>query len=248
MTIGKYAGRLFVASLHWPLLVLELVEIIILVALHPLEINFPDWKEAVDVMYVVFAGLLVLTFFIGLLIAGYHLHSKEEKAKNHLEEKLRPALQVCGAIPRSAGSHLRIGVHNRSAMTVRFSVKITSIEPPLPRYDKIPNFLQIDDSDPPHREAHLEGGGYALVNVLAWIGDDQDKAHRLYGLLVASPLVMDNPSAGAISLPRDHYRIRVQAFPVSPEGPASVPRDFYIIPQANGMLLLSDAGVPHHAG
>ena len=90
-------------------------------------------------------------------------------------------------------------VHNKSKTTIRFSAKVVSIEPALPHYDQIPGFLQLDNADPPtYREANIEGEGDALVNVLAWVGDDPDKKRRLYTLVIASPLVMNYPSAGAI--------------------------------------------------
>jgi hypothetical protein len=233
--------------------VLEIIEILILLILHPIEIRVPESKENVEVLYIVFAALLALTFLISLLVAGKHLHSEEERKRKEAERRLEPDLEICADVPTSTGKHQRIKVRNRSSVTIRFSVKLTSLVPGLPHYDKIPNFLQIDDSDHPHhKESLVEGGGCALVNVLACVGRNQQGP--LYALQIASPgIIPPMPvmgggfvvsTAGDIAIPNDHYRIRVQTFPVDSGGVVSEPRDFYITPQPGGTLLLHDAGKP----
>ena len=195
-----------------------------------------------------FALAAALVLALTYLWAVYQAAREHYRGRLRLAEKLTPCLEICADLPMSTGTHQRIKVHNKAERTIRFSTKILSIEPSLARYDKIPNFLQIDDSDHPHhKEANIQGGGDALVNVIAWIGTETfpNAGTPAYALLIASPLIMNNPSAGAITLPTGHYKILVQAFPVDPQGPASEPREFYIVPQSDGHMLLSTTKPPH---
>jgi hypothetical protein len=84
MTVGRYAWQLLRESMHWEVVTLEIIEGFIILAVHPLERVFPEWKEKLDALQMIFAASLFSTFFIGLLIAGYLLHSKEEREKDSL--------------------------------------------------------------------------------------------------------------------------------------------------------------------
>jgi hypothetical protein len=208
-------------------------------------LNLLGVETAVRIPVSLTVTLLValLVLLVTLLVAVYLAARAEHRQRLDLEQKLKPVLEICGCVPKATGSHQRIRVHNKSATTVRFSAKLISIEPHPPHHDQIPIFLQIDSSHPPYTEANIEGNGDALVNILVLLGEDAEK-RPTYGLVTASHLVTVHPIGAWISLRTTHYKIGVQVFPVSPQGPASKPRFFYITPQSDATLLLSDAGEP----
>ena len=105
-----------------------------------------------------------------------------------------------------------------------------AIEHPCPDFrDDLPAFLELDSGLLPRKDtAIVPGGGDVAVTVILFHPACRNKPFfPLIGKLSPVPI-------------RDNT-VCIEAFPVSPPAPSSV-RRFYIVPQSDGSLILSDAG------
>jgi hypothetical protein len=225
-----YAAKLLSHALHWQHWVIFLIEAVLIGVLHPLGLYFPEWKERLDLLYPPFAAVLLITVVVGLVIAGYQLHSETEKENKKLEEQLKPRLEICSGTWKF-GDRWRIRVRNLSKGPVQFSIRLEHTEPHI-EY-QVPALLQITGTPPPHRESIIPGDGEALVDVLI----ESFFETPSIGLLSA-----EHPSL-AVPIPRVNYNILICAFPVSLGG-GTARHKFRITLQGQGTLTLSDAGEP----
>jgi hypothetical protein len=167
-------------------------------------------------------GGIVLAFYS----AGRITHIECVK----LAEKLKAKLWIC-RVAEQLDDRWRIRVRNLADRSVRFSAKLERISPAIPYH--VPAFLQVTGTPPPYREADIPGNGDALIDLCMGRFDPE---------LKHMALVSAEHPAGDVLIPRNRYTILVSAFPLAPGDGGAARRWFYIIPQPDGTLILSDGG------
>ncbi|HEY2783729.1 MAG TPA: hypothetical protein VGJ05_02040 [Fimbriiglobus sp.] len=96
MSFLGYLWGIIRRSFHGAFRVAEIGEVVAALSVHGLGFFFPQWKETLEVLFLVDIGLFILTFFIGLLWAAY-LSQKEEEGRHareviSLQTKIPPPL------------------------------------------------------------------------------------------------------------------------------------------------------------
>jgi hypothetical protein len=186
------------------------------------------YKVGLESPYVI-ATLVALGAWIGcaLYLAG----REHYQGRLRLAEKLKPQLSI-RRVAKKVGDRWRIVVQNVSERTVRFSARLESIDPMIENY-QVPAFLQVTGTPPPHRQADIPGKGEALIDLCT---------ERFDAQLQRMVFVSAEHPAGDILVPRTRYTVLVSAFPVPPDVGNPTERRFYLIPQPDGSMILSDAG------
>jgi hypothetical protein len=174
----------------------------------------------------IFWASAVTCFFI----CAYRVWHKELQAHRTTRARLSAVLEICEGT-KPSGDHHRIRVRNVSSRTVRFSAKLVSISQHVDY--PIPAFLQLDGTQPPHRENEIEGGGLAYVNVLVCPSDGR------LALLIAS-----FPVEAPVPIGMQECKMRIRVFPLSPQDGKGDDRCFRLKPQGDGRVMLIDMGRP----
>ena len=172
--------------------------------------------------------ILVIGIIWAIWLAGQFTHKERKRLSDQLKPKLEinpvPVTQV-GICP------YRITVRNLSSAAIRFGATLDAIEPPINH--AVPVRLQLANTTNPRLEADIPGNGTHEVDVFIDI-----KPGNNLGLFLATHDCVGNNRP--LWIPRTQYKIRICAFALFQAGAAF--HSFYIIPQADGGIIFSDAG------
>jgi hypothetical protein len=189
----------------------------------------------------------LVVFFAGIILALLAAAKSQYDKTVELAKRLRSKLSICSGV-KWGGDRWRIKALNLSDATVRFGASLERILLPAGyQLDyQVPMRLQITGSPPPHRESDIP----------AKVGDNPGEAY-VDVILVQMVLTSDHPGLvpsieilsaeyppAAIPIPTVRCEVVISVFPISPSGGGAARGKFYIIPQPDGMVFLSNAGVP----
>ena len=165
-----------------------------------------------------------------------------------LVHRLRPKLEIRSGTRRGK-DRWRIRVFNPTDSTVRFGALLEGVDPPIDY--RTPARLQITGSPLPYRESDIQAKGEAYVDVVLHSqlpltftevlargpepGSQSPTALRIVFLSAEDP-------PGIVKVETKRYEIVICVFPVHPSEGNAARRKFYIIPQSDGTVMLSDAG------
>lgn len=97
-----YFGHLFHRSFHGTLRVLEVGEAVSAIVVYVVGFFAHEWKEPLEVLFVVLACLLIVTFLLGMFLAAYSHQKDTEQKHATAEAELRARieqLESASAVP-----------------------------------------------------------------------------------------------------------------------------------------------------
>jgi len=193
---------------------------------------------------------VALAVFVGGIVLALLKAAKGEYDKRvELARRLRPKLSISSGTKKEE-DRWRIRVCNLTGATVRFGASLEGINPPIDY--RVPARLQITGSPPPYRESDIPAEGEASVDVVQiqqqplllseHLSKGPAQASQPPSALRIVMLSAEDP-AGPVKIETKRYEITICVFPVQPSEGNAERRAFYIIPQPDGTVLLSDAGI-----
>jgi hypothetical protein len=93
MTKMKYFKEIFKRSFQGTFRLLEIGEAIVALLVHVIGYFAHEYKETLEVLFVVLVALLVLTFFTGLLVASYVFHKESDERNTQSIQELNRTLK-----------------------------------------------------------------------------------------------------------------------------------------------------------
>lgn len=132
MALLSYFWRLTCKSFHGMLRVLEIGEALAATTVYFVGFFKHEWKERLEILFVVLVALIVLTFFCGLFIAAYASDRDAQKKLKEHESRLAPRVAITKVDTGSWENHFRITVTNVSDSTVlKCGVQLVWTSPPI---------------------------------------------------------------------------------------------------------------------